>query len=160
MGLDMYLSAKTYVNKHNYKNSTEEFQPVVTEKFKQLVELFPELDNPDIYGFEVSRVVGYWRKANAIHNWFVENVQKGEDNCQSYWVSTDDLEELRNICKQVLTDRSQADTLLPSQSGFFFGSTDYDEWYFSDLENTVTIINNLLDDDTFKCYDFYYQASW
>ena len=159
MGLDMYLSAKTYVNKHDYKQE-HKGEPVVTEKFKKLFELFPELNTGDIYGFEVSRVVGYWRKANAIHNWFVENVQKGEDNCQSYWVSTEDLEELRNICKQVLTDRSQADTLLPSQSGFFFGSTDYDEWYFSDLENTVTIINNLLDDDTFKCYDFYYQASW
>ena len=25
--------------------------------------------------------VGYWRKANQIHNWFVENVQDGEDDC-------------------------------------------------------------------------------
>ena len=159
MGLDMYLSAKTYVNKHDY-NQKHEGEPVVTEKFKQLTKLFPELDNPDIYGFEVSRVVGYWRKANAIHQWFVQNVQRGEDNCQSYYVSTEDLIQLRGMCQRVLTDRSQADILLPSQSGFFFGSTDYDEWYFSDLENTVTIINNLLDSDQFKNYDFYYQASW
>ena len=159
MGLDMYLSAKTYVNKHDYSQRRED-EPEVTEKFKQLVELFPELGNPDIYGFEVSRVVGYWRKANAIHNWFVENVQGGEDNCQSFRVGREDLEKLHDICKQVLTHHDQADILLPSQSGFFFGSTDYDTWYFSDLEATVILINRLLDDDTFKCYDFYYQASW
>ena len=154
MGLDMYLSAKTYVNKRN-RFDTED-----TEKFKQLSEIFPELNNTDIYGFEVSRVVGYWRKANAIHQWFVQNVQNGEDNCLSYYVSREDLEKLHDICKQVLTHRDQADILLPSSSGFFFGSTDYDEWYFTDLENTVETIKLLLDNDKFKNYDFYYQASW
>ena len=159
MGLDMYLSAKTYVSKHDYSQRRED-EPVVTEKFKQLIKLFPELDNPECYGFEVSRVVGYWRKANAIHNWFVENVQGGEDNCLSYRVCNEDLDNLRNVCKEVLTDRSQADTLLPSQSGFFFGSTDYDEWYYGDLEHTLTFLNEALDTDRFKDYDFYYQSSW
>ena len=28
--------------------------------------------------------VAYWRKQNAIHNWMVENVQRGVDNCASY----------------------------------------------------------------------------
>lgn len=42
--------------------------------------------------------VGYWRKANQIHKWFVDNVQDGNDDCKSYYVSTEDLEKLLNIC--------------------------------------------------------------
>ncbi len=44
---------------------------------------------------------GYWRKANQIHKWFVDNVQDGNDDCKTYYVSTEDLEKLLNICKEV-----------------------------------------------------------
>ena len=30
---------------------------------------------------ETHEEVGYWRKANAIHGWFVRNVQNGKDDC-------------------------------------------------------------------------------
>ena len=43
--------------------------------------------------------VMYWRKANAIHKWFVDNVQGGEDDCREYPVSNDQLIELRDTCK-------------------------------------------------------------
>jgi hypothetical protein len=46
--------------------------------------------------------VAYWRKANQIHNWFVENVQDGNDDCKDYYVSRKQLEELRDTCKAVL----------------------------------------------------------
>ena len=46
--------------------------------------------------------VGYWRKANAIHKWFVDNVQNGEDDCGDYSVSKELLEELLNDCYTVL----------------------------------------------------------
>lgn len=45
--------------------------------------------------------IGYWRKANAIHNWFVENVQNGVDDCGEYEVSKSDLKELLSLCKEV-----------------------------------------------------------
>lgn len=45
--------------------------------------------------------VGYWRKANAIHQWFVENVQYGEDNCHRYRVEKSDIEKLLETCKKV-----------------------------------------------------------
>ena len=38
--------------------------------------------------------MGYWRKANAVHNWFVDNVQDGNDGCKHYWVSKEDLQKL------------------------------------------------------------------
>ena len=44
----------------------------------------------------------YWRKANQIHRWFVENVQDGIDECQESDVSLGQLIELRDACKKVL----------------------------------------------------------
>ena len=49
------------------------------------------------------------------------------------------------------------DPLAPT-SGFFFGSTEKDEWYYKDLEYTVEIINSLLAND--EKWSYYYQASW
>lgn len=46
--------------------------------------------------------VGYWRKANQIHGWFVENVQGGVDDCGYYKVSKQDVEDLLSLCNQVL----------------------------------------------------------
>ena len=86
----------------------------------------------------------YWRKANAIHNWFVKNVQNGEDDCGYYEVTHDQLEKLLRVVEDVLTDHSKASVLLPSTAGFFFGSTDYDKWYFEDLELTKTQVTKVL----------------
>ena len=156
MGLDMYLKASTYVHKQDYVDG----EPVVTQKFKDTLAAFPELNTGDIYGFEVSRVVMYWRKANAIHNWFVENIQDGVDNCGEYAVPRTSLEELRTEIKATLNNKDKAAELLPNVSGFFFGSQEYDEWYFADLQDTLSFLNDALDTDRFKGYDFYYQASW
>lgn len=156
MGLDMYLMASKYVNKMNYKTDPPSSLP----EYEKVAALFPEMDNDMIYGFDVTRVVGYWRKANQIHQWFVDNVQEGEDDCRKYDVSRDQLVELRDICQSVLDNKDKAEEELPTQAGFFFGSTDYDEDYWSDLEQTITTINNILNNKGLEdCY-LYYQSSW
>lgn len=45
--------------------------------------------------------IAYWRKAHAIHGWFVRNVQNGNDDCESYEVKKEKIEELLEICIQV-----------------------------------------------------------
>jgi len=87
----------------------------------------------------------YWRKANAIHQWFVENVQYGEDDCHIYEVDVDQLKELLAVCEEVLADRSKAEELLPTQAGFFFGSLEYDEWYWDDVKQTAAGIRAILE---------------
>lgn len=136
--------------------------------------------------------VGYWRKANSIHNWFVENIQDGEDDCDYHREVTEyDLMELLDICKKVLRnsdlvdglvnngyeytsagrvpimttgkiirDTSVAEELLPSTSGFFFGSTDYDEYYLDDIAQTIEIIQKVLDTTDFDKEMVYYVSSW
>lgn len=45
--------------------------------------------------------VGYWRKANHIHRWFVENVQNGVDDQRVYEVTKEQLEDLMCVCRTV-----------------------------------------------------------
>lgn len=102
--------------------------------------------------------IGYWRKANAIHNWFVKTCQDGIDECKKTLVTKDQLQELLELCNRVIFNRELAEELLPTQGGFFFGGTDYDEYYFGDLEETVDIIEKAL--ETPDGYNIYYQSSW
>jgi hypothetical protein len=106
----------------------------------------------------VSVNVAYWRKANQIHNWFVTNCQDGTDDCGEYWVSRENLQELLDTVTEVLGTRNA--TKLPPCKGFFFGSTEVDEWYWDDLDHTASTVKGILDDDALKGYQFYYQSSW
>lgn len=156
MGLDMYLRGKRFLSK--YLNADDE--RIQTEVGK----MFPELENrTGAFSDEspVTEIVinaGYWRKSNSIHFWFVKNCQSGIDNCLRYRVTRHSLNELKQVCKEVLIDRSKADQLLPTMSGFFFGGTDYDEFYFQDLEYTIKIIDNCL--SLPESWEFEYQSSW
>jgi hypothetical protein len=42
-------------------------------------------------------------------------------------------------------DQKRCAELLPTQSGFFFGSTDYDEWYFNDVKEVLSWVDGVLD---------------
>jgi hypothetical protein len=154
MGLDMYLSAKKYMSKY--------FDAADSEKIKTINEAFGvEGDEDGDYGAqEVIFRVAYWRKANAIHDWFVQNVQDGRDECQEAWVSREQLQQLADICKQIIKSPKKANELLPTRSGFFFGSTEYDDWYMQDIQHTADRIEKILADPAFVKADFYYQSSW
>ena len=155
MGLDQYLHAKRYYSSAEWRG--EEVNNTFT-KIMEVVnaDLFVSEDLPSA---EVSVKVCSWRKANAIHGWFVSNVQDGEDDCREYLVERTQLVQLRDLCKKVLDNRDMADELLPSTSGFFFGSTEYDDYYFGDLMTTIDLLDKALVRVP-NAWDFYYQSSW
>jgi hypothetical protein len=155
MGLDMYLKGKRYLA--SYDDKDKEVAESVQKLFPELAGREGTFGGPCIQQIEAS--VGYWRKANAIHKWFVDNVQDGEDKCRPHSVARDQLVALRDTCQQVLANKKLAGELLPAQEGFFFGGTDYDEWYFKDLERTVEIIDSALTLDEGQ-WDFEYRSSW
>lgn len=142
MGLDMFLSRRIYVSSNGRAKLSIQGNdvPVQGSKVKWIEE-----------------EAGYWRKANAIHQWFVENVQNGNDDCQEYDVSTEQLQSLLDLVEKVLADHSLAEELLPTQEGFFFGGTEYDEYYFQDLEETKKILMDAIKDN--RGY-YTYQSSW
>jgi hypothetical protein len=150
MGLDMYLNKKTYISRGEHLSPEEKYEVVVTKGGKPVDHIKA---NRVKY---IEEEVGYWRKANQIHNWFVENVQDGVDNCSDYYVATHKLKELLDVCKQIEADHSLAESLLPSISGFFFGGTEYDGWYYEDITNTIKILEEALEAGD----DYYYSSSW
>ena len=135
MGLDMYLFGA------NYKINGETLSSEITLK-----------------------EVAYWRKHNAIHNWFVKNVQNDVDNCAMYCVAHDHLKMLLDVCNKVLENPTpeNAMKLLPTKRGFFFGGYDLEddyemEYYLDGLKYTVKVINELLKEDFTY---FMYESSW
>ena len=136
MGLDMYLTKKTYVG-GNYEFNKVEGNVKLNVRGNDLPVRLDRLTY-------VIEDVGYWRKANQIHKWFVDNVQGGVDDCSKYTVEVEKLKELLKICKKVKKDHSLAEKLLPTQEGFFFGGTSYDEYYFYDIDTTIKILTPLL----------------
>lgn len=221
MGLDMYLNkakriGKVTVNElvalngyfdyivrpNEYRDCTSESWCGLDMKYVNLdlaedyiteyVHRYSTWDTEKKYGYKtIFEQIGYWRKANHIHNWFVENVQDGIDECDTYEVTKEQLEDLLNVCRKVLDgsklvkgkvvngqkyengkmvniyqdgeyieDSSVAKELLPTTSGFFFGGTEYDEWYYKDVENTISIIENVLRTTDFEHEVVMYHSSW
>lgn len=160
MGLDQYLEARRYVS--GYAHSSEEERDL----FRELVDAVGMADAHDERSATVSVNVAYWRKANHIHDWFVREVQGGEDDCGSYKVSREKLAELGELCQRVAQsgDPDYAHRNLPTASGFFFGSTDYDEYYFEETETTskrlAEILEKIPKTTGLQSWDFYYSSSW
>lgn len=157
MGLDMYLSRRKYIGA-NYEHRNIHGEIKIFQGEKEIPIDFNKVS-------EIREAVGYWRKANQIHSWFVENVQDGEDDCGSYLVEADKLRELLDLCKRVKEDPSKADELLPTQEGFFFGDTDYDEYYYQDIDDTIELLEELLEEDKKLkekglWVDYEYSSSW
>ena len=143
MGLDMYLNAKKYIGSDDQVK----------------VEGLPEAASLKLKGVTYEGM--YWRKANAIHAWFVENVQDGEDNCQEYYVSRENLEALMELCGEVIANPDNAAELLPPESGFFFGAAEVDEWYWDNAKRTYEELKQLLLAlESGDWWSFTYQSSW
>jgi len=151
MGLDQYLTCKLRTYKPFKGEKGHPIRKIIEKNVKEYFK------SGNIEYIEISFEAGYWRKANAIHKWFVDNIQ-GVDDCREYDVSRDELKKLKELCKEVLKNKSKAHELLPTCEGFFFGGTGYDEWYYSSLKNTIKIINKCLKMP--KEWTFTYSSSW
>ena len=149
----MYLHRKTDVKNWNF---------TLPENRNEIIIKKGGVINKNIKVERISEVVEdsiYWRKANQIHAWFVANVQDDVDDCRETYVEYEKLKELLELCKQVQTDHSLAEELLPTQSGFFFGSTEYDEDYFADIQYTIEELEKILSENN-EDSNFYYRSCW
>jgi len=176
MGLDMYLIAKKYL--WDYEELESKIKEAVGCPFSDKVD-------------QVKYRVKYWRKANAIHNWFVQNIQEGKDDCGTYDVSVEQLTSLRDLCAKVISTAKEVPgrvkngevsidggpftpiyedgniiantdeiaSLMPTTRGCFFGSTEYDEHYMSDIKKTKEVLDKVLSSDLDGWY-FEYSSSW
>lgn len=112
---------------------------------------------------ETSYQIGYFRKFNALHSYIVKTFADGVDNCQEILLYKEDVEKIKKVLDDVLNAHQQvekAKEILPTQSGFFFGGTDYDEFYFEDVKDAADLMQSFLDNFDFENYQLVYQASW
>ena len=151
MGLDMYFKGKRYMTNWDWESE----QPINAQIRKALG---LEEYNSEDSSVEVAVNFGYWRKANQIHKWFVDNAQNGVDDCRETYVERRLMEKLRDLCSKALETRDA--NLFPPQPGFFFGPTDIDEYYWDDVEYTRNLMDKLLSDGKLRYFEFYYQSSW
>lgn len=181
MGLDMYLSKKTYVKQWSHRKPEDQFEVSVTRGGNTYSNIKPE---------RVSYVIEelmYWRKANQIHGWFCDNTEEIAPSVK-YYVTKTDLDVLLETCKSVLDilektpkktkqivagwkngeeymedvevyDNDVLQDILPPTEGFFFGSDTIDENYKEQIEETIEFLEgelpNCEEDDEFEYY-----ASW
>lgn len=140
---------------------------------KELVTPYKPYLTPDI-----AVNIAYWRKANAIHNWFVQHCADGIDDCTPMHVSLEQLKALDQTLQEILQapneklQRHIIEAKLPPVEGFFFGDTNLDdpEWlavYLDDVAETHRILTkefelNKAVDQTASSLSlaYQYQASW
>lgn len=176
MGLDMYYYARTKnklniedlkddhyhsfcqwdvegkVDETNYPEDLKELGDYIFERnFKSS---FIDEDE-GLYYYQI----GYFRKFNALHRYMC-NLDDGRDECQPIVLSKDTFKQLYDLLNDVNHNHSKAEDLLPTRSGFFFGGTDYNDYYFSDVTDAIKMCELFLKYFDFDKYDLVYQASW
>lgn len=92
----MHARRRLYVEQWPHQRDDERYSVVIARGGKPV----PGID-PDRITY-VEEEVMYWRKANHIHAWFVDNVQKGIDDCGTYCIPPDALRRLLNACEDVI----------------------------------------------------------
>lgn len=201
MGLDMYLYAEKHISSYDYVENANGLSRRDNLEYDMVIGAsnMDKLPTAEYASVSVRKMVGYWRKANAIHGWFIRECANGVDNCEDIYVSREKLVELRDECMKALADRDKAvpdskdrvitikegsspeavvanimdewkkqamnrrESTMVSEplapvSGFFFGSTAKDEYYYHTIEYTLDTLNSILAND--NKYDYYYRASW
>lgn len=113
MGLDMYAARRLSVKQWDFQKPEERYTVQIACGGKPVAGIEPDRIS------EVGEEVMYWRKANHIHGWFVDNVQDGEDDCGTYRVDDEKLLELLEVCEKVVTASKLVD-------GMVYQSTVYD----------------------------------
>jgi uncharacterized protein YxjI len=163
MGLDQYIEIEVVHQTVNTKK-----QRVVTERSDE--------------------TLAYFRKVNFIQKFFEDKYEIPDD--ERVRITKEDLRELADLCERVIDKfeewdgakealesddyieppkhiQDYADELLPTCEGFFFGSTDYDNWYFNDVKDTMKTIREVIQEveDTYEVedadnYQLFYRAWW
>lgn len=108
--------------------------------------------------------LAYFRKVNFLLPFFCY-----EENCSDIEIDKYQVEDLVNACQTILdtlkTSGTQAATevaneMLPTEGGFFFGSTEYDEWYFKDVEDVLNKFTTILDNTDWENETVYMHCWW
>lgn len=190
MGLDMYLYKKSYVKNWNHTPDEQKHKVTVRMNGKVRKDIKPERISyilEEVAYWRKFNALHAWFVKNCADGEddckevYVETSQLKEllENLKKIKASLDKSGKKKVKIKtgwsgkegdtyaeiDVFTDTSLAEELLPTQSGFFFGGTEYDDSYYQDIVETIKTFEELLAEEAKVpkgAYgaDFYYRASW
>lgn len=127
----------------------------------------PIKEGDDIVSFDGSiEEVVYWRKRNMLHHFLLEQTGASPDmNCTYVEVSRETLCEFIDRVNRILKARGKhreelVKELLPTQSGFFFGVTEYGKWYCECLKSIRTDFREIIQTTDFTNQTLYYSCWW
>lgn len=171
MGLDIYFHKAKRTDYKAYTEAHEKWekdQPASSKISNAEYEKLPKTEQEKIskevgewYKKEPNMAksgisdIGYFRKVNFLMTFFSYT-----GNCEFKEIAKCQLEDLVERCKEVLKTkkgrRERAEDLLPTQSGFFFGNTEYTEYYYQDVKEVQEwaegVLADLKDDEMVLMY--------
>lgn len=145
MGLDINFYKAKRSKDNETKERLEEIRKALAAEYLKSIDernskLIKELED-EKEKINPWKEVAYFRKVNFLIPFFGY-----EENCSNIEIDKYQVEDLIEACKEVLANHDKASFLLPTQTGFFFGSTDYDDWYFDDVQNAKEKFEEILAD--------------
>lgn len=168
-------SKMTDEQKRLEKESRDEYR-TINDKYLEISKEIREAygDPGNDYGYETI----YWRKFNALHGYIVDRYANGVDECQNIPLTIDNLKEIVGVLKEtkevldgcekekdaydneVFVIKDGVDLPLKPRSKFFFGSTNIDDWYYTDVKTTISSMMKLIDEFNPEDEVVFYRASW
>lgn len=121
------------------------------------------------FDYDVAEELAYFRKFNALNRFILVNTNSPLDLNDVVEVPMEVFDKLYDIVNKLLTAYNacpikaerMARTLLPTQSGFFFGSVDYDEYYWNDLVRLKESLEALFKRaEEIKDEHYWYESNW
>jgi len=150
MGLDMYLEAKFHLPPYDTGLAP------VREAIGRAIGYTPPTEKPDndatlleITGVTVR--VGYWRRFDPLHQWFVNSAQEGHDDCRPAYLTPDVLAELKEQLDQVSVD--------PESASEHFVNEGDEPMSEGDIDYTLKVVVQAKKLQE-RGWDIYYRASW
>lgn len=118
-----------------------EIEPLMSAKTKEDVQKWYDHIEWDLYRMPYA---AYFRKVNCIFRYFEDKLIDESICLVEKAEIADFVERADKVLRAQNEDTSRE--LLPTRSGFFFGSTDYDSWYYSSIERAKKLFSKMLKD--------------
>lgn len=195
MGLDMYLKGSRYIGSNGFMDP-DGVQPELAAFADRLLppdgNLGSVVIERDVAYWRKANQIHAWFVANVqdgkddcgSYPVSVEQLRSLYEVCQQVlngvrledgivtngWTYANGVRKPITEVGEVIVNPEIAEQLLPTQGGFFFGSTDYDQWYVEDLKSTIEQLDRIFawceanktvnGEHTFYPIDFEYHSSW
>ena len=102
----MYAARRVYVKQWDHQSPDERYTVQIVRGGKPVSGIQSDRIS------DVEEDVMYWRKANHIHGWLVDNVQDGKDDCGTYQVDWEQLRALLVTCDHVIKASKLVDGMV------------------------------------------------